>query len=62
MEFFVPRYGAPFDENNVPLGQGGTSGGFSGTRHDNPRGLHDRRRQAFFPPLVRGIFNGLMKH
>jgi hypothetical protein len=27
-EFFMPRCGATFDENSVPLGQGGTSGGF----------------------------------
>ncbi len=26
----MPRYGATLDENTVPLGQGGTSGGWEG--------------------------------
>ena len=30
----MPRCGATFDENSVPLGQGGTSGGFWGVTHN----------------------------
>jgi len=35
-EFFTSRCGATFDENSVPLGQGGTSGGFERGNKPNP--------------------------
>src|SRR6185436_18734380 len=35
-EFFTPRCGAMFDENSVPLGQGGTSGGVERGNKPNP--------------------------
>jgi hypothetical protein len=42
-------------------GARGLSGRPRQTVHDNPLKVHDRCRFAFFPPLVRGIFKGVIQ-
>jgi hypothetical protein len=57
MEFFIPRCGARFDEDSVPLEKGGLQRGFEHGNKPTPA-LRDRRRFAP-PPLLRGnIFGG----